>query len=411
MLYAFDANDVVRLRKLLIAFEQGRLLADVSPAVLPSQAGRQDTILGHLMASIPAATAGHGATGPAVLVSVDWTTSPPTLTDLTNTDKVYTVLNTQATALPAGYYLLAREPTSGYYVPAETSSTSDRWVKVTNTTTAAVNIAGGSVQQCYPALLQTVSGGGFVDSTAAWFIPTNGPLPAVNDRYYCPQIGVESLSGTPVYAVGESTLFGWSTEVGSPTGFNVTSTTPVDSGMSVTLPYVGTYLIIVRVPGQLNSNMPIPARPLGTVVHAQLYDSGAAALIGGEAAVIAFPQQLFTNSSLVSLESSCTISSVYQNTTAGNAIKVYCWVSDLQDGSAFLGGAIFDVVLLSPGAIPSATTVNGQTGGVVIASGTSGGQSPTGVGTTVSTSSGTVSVGLSPAAAASIHQSLAGANV
>src|SRR6185437_7070685 len=104
---------------MLQAYEQGRMPVDTPQDVLPSQAGRQDVILGHILTAIPAPTVALKASlGTAVMVKVDWTTTPPTISDITNTDHVYTVMNATTSEFPPGYYLLAREPTSGYYLPA-----------------------------------------------------------------------------------------------------------------------------------------------------------------------------------------------------------------------------------------------------------------------------------------------------
>lgn len=62
------------------------------------------------------------------------------------------------------------------------------------------------------------------------------------------------------------------------------------------------------------------------------------------------------------------------------------------------------------GSFPSAVQVNGLSGNVTIAPATGSGQSANGVGATVSTNAGQVSVGLTPAAAAALNASLAKGN-
>jgi hypothetical protein len=111
MLYAFDAQGVQRLRSLLIAYEQGRLRID-APAAERQDGSRQDVVLGFITGTIPA-----GRTGTAKYIAADQS-SPPALTQLSDLANVYTVLNPYSSDLLTGYYLLAREPSQGYYIPA-----------------------------------------------------------------------------------------------------------------------------------------------------------------------------------------------------------------------------------------------------------------------------------------------------
>jgi hypothetical protein len=112
MLYAFDAQDVQRLRRLLLAYERGAIRLE-GPRQYAPPGSRQDTFLAHVTVAIPA-----GQTGSANLVSVDDTTPTPVLTDLTDLSSFFTVLNPYSAVLNPGYYVIAREPTRGYYVPA-----------------------------------------------------------------------------------------------------------------------------------------------------------------------------------------------------------------------------------------------------------------------------------------------------
>jgi hypothetical protein len=119
MLYALNGTDVVRLRKLLIAFEQGRLLKDTPPPEVPSQAGRQDVFVLHVVEEINGATVVDGqlqpAIGPATLSGVDYTQNPPVVVD-TVTDQTFNIANLSAAPIPPGYYPAIRDPTSGYFI-------------------------------------------------------------------------------------------------------------------------------------------------------------------------------------------------------------------------------------------------------------------------------------------------------
>jgi hypothetical protein len=131
------------------------------------------------------------------MVAVDDTVIPPAISDITNTDSVYTVMNATASSFPPGYYLLAREPTSGYYVPAAMPP-EPMFAVVTSTTPTPFIYAGKNAFPCYTysATCPKVVGS---DPANAWFanpwddlpLPLNAPV-----RVY--QYGVDVGTGLPI---------------------------------------------------------------------------------------------------------------------------------------------------------------------------------------------------------------------
>lgn len=114
-LYAFDAQDVQRLRRLLNAYERGAIRVD-EPDARFRVPDHTDGILGHVTTAIPS-----GQVGTAYLVKPDDTSPTPVLTDEDKIDGAGGVtLNVLAAfgSLPVGYYLLVQEPIQGYYIPA-----------------------------------------------------------------------------------------------------------------------------------------------------------------------------------------------------------------------------------------------------------------------------------------------------
>lgn len=441
MLYAFSADDVVRLRKMLIAFEQGRLLVDSPPPVMPSQASRQDTFLGHITASIPA-----NSVGTAVLVDVDNTTTPPTLTDFTRTDKTYNVLNASSSALAAGYYLLAREPSSGCYIPASASSLSPASVPVSLTGTygsLALPATSSSVTQY---ICGVASGGATINGIAAqmpnqiitlynnssdnltingFLIPSGQGDIALPNEYIAtgqsnPSITLnqaESITlwydsaSTPnvwrLVAVNRQDILTWNSQVDINAASLTTASVWSDVGASIALPYKGNYLLIAQVSGHLNLYT-INGGTGDIALDARLYDSGSGSQIGQTAPVVSIPLQSSSinyNGSLV--EGTGCLTLIYNNASPNNVVKIQATgAPPAGSGSGFVDGVVFTAYYLSPGSLPSATTVNGQTGGVNLV-GTGGG----GAGVDVTTGSGQINVDLSPAARAAINLALAMGNI
>jgi hypothetical protein len=328
MLYAFGAQDLGRIRRLLAAYEQGRLLVDTPPAQYPSQAGRQDTILGHVTTAIPGATVVPGppivttaGVGTAYFVKVDYTTGSPVLTDVTNTDKTYTVLNYGSLSLPIGYYLLAREPTSGNYIPA-THEELLTW-------SSSSSLIGGFLS-------------GAVSLQASIALPYAGTYLATFD------LGIR-ISGNP----GSGTEFGWG------------------------------YL------------QPTP-------------------FSGGSPDFVAISQ--LGNAGVDLTEGSGSITKLFTVSGPGTSIGGYASTNAFSTTAVVTTGAL-TVTFLSPGALPSAVTVNGLTGGVNInpvsggGGGAGGGGNTTPAGTVLTTSGTTVAVGLSSAALAAINSYLASMNL
>lgn len=107
-LYGFTARDVDRIHALLAAYEQGRIRQD-APRHIPHTT-QADTYLVQTSVSIAA-----GAVGTGELVDLDYGSPPAQTVVASITVPVY---NPLSSALPAGTYLVTREPSAGYYVYA-----------------------------------------------------------------------------------------------------------------------------------------------------------------------------------------------------------------------------------------------------------------------------------------------------
>lgn len=129
MLYGLSQFDVQRLRKLLNAFERGQLRVDAaSHQFIPGN--QQDTFLVNVPASI-----GAGDVGAGNIVQLD-DSSPPTKT--IDTDVSFNLYNSGSSSLSTGTYLVAREPSQGYYVPVAASASSS--LTVTDGTNTVNNV-------------------------------------------------------------------------------------------------------------------------------------------------------------------------------------------------------------------------------------------------------------------------------